>query len=73
MMDSPLKNFPFKLSEGGFGGLSNMRPGVVMEQHDLALSIRSFRSKSLIHAAQLRDAEVLVDRANIEKITYLQI
>ena len=57
-----LKNFPFELLEGGFDDLSNMWPGVVMEQDDLALSIRSFQSKSLIHAAQLQDVEVLVDR-----------
>ena len=50
-----LKNFPFELLEGGFDDLSNMRPDVVIEQDDLALSIRSFQSKSLIHAAQLQD------------------
>ena len=56
MVYSPLLfTASFELLEGGFDDLSNMRPGVVMEQDDLALSIRSFQSKSLIHAAQLQD------------------
>ena len=45
-----LKNLPFELLECGFDNLSNMRPGVVMKKYDLALSMGSFQSNSLIHA-----------------------
>ena len=45
-----LKDLPFELLECGFDDLCNMRPGVVVKKYNLALSMGSFQSNSLIHA-----------------------
>ena len=45
-----LKNLPFELLKCDFDDLCNMRPSVVVKKYDLALSMGSFQSNSLIHA-----------------------
>ena len=45
-----LKVLPFELLECSFDDLCNMRPGVLVKKYDLALSMGSFQSNSLIHA-----------------------
>ena len=45
-----LKDLSFELLECSFDDLCNMRPGVVVKKCDLALSMGSFQSNSLIHA-----------------------